>query len=219
MPVGLFRKNAYSSQKNPKSPVAQGNIKNLDVHVQVRTVLFSLRAFSHISTQELIPMFLMHARFILYVISTVICNHVNRFPQSMSIRNAVDYYSSCLNKKSIEARGDQPLKDVIKQYNSWPVTDMNFTAANWNWTDTFIRVHKYLAMAPVFNMYVGSDLKNSSVNVITVGVMIPFGFKRVFLPFSKLSLAWYFKMRIVKSSFLIFYLKERDDEHLIFITS
>ncbi|XP_065061388.1 endothelin-converting enzyme 2-like isoform X2 [Rhopilema esculentum] len=87
---------------------------------------------------------------------------------SMSIRNAVDYYSSCLDKKSIEARGDQPLKDVIKQYNSWPVTDMNFTAGNWNWTDTFIRVHKYLAMAPVFNMYVGSDLKNSSVNVITL---------------------------------------------------
>eukprot|EP00795_Rhopilema_esculentum_P007248 gene7248-12932_t len=91
-----------------------------------------------------------------------------RTVESMSIRNAVDYYSSCLDKKSIEARGDQPLKDVIKQYNSWPVTDMNFTAGNWNWTDTFIRVHKYLAMAPVFNMYVGSDLKNSSVNVITL---------------------------------------------------
>ncbi len=77
-----------------------------------------------------------------------------------------------MNKKVIEKRYDQPLKDFIKKYNSWPVTDSSFDAASWNWTDTFARFHKYLSLAPIFNMYISDDIKNSTQNAIIVSISI-----------------------------------------------
>eukprot|EP00794_Sanderia_malayensis_P015175 gene15175-16734_t len=85
---------------------------------------------------------------------------------SLAIQNAVKFYQACMNKKVIEKRYDQPLKDLIKKYNSWPVTNSSFDATSWNWTDTFTRFHKYLSLAPIFNMYVGDDIKNSTQNAI-----------------------------------------------------
>ena len=90
------------------------------------------------------------------------------FHQSKAIKDAVKYYSACLNTKSIEKRYDQPLKDLIKEYGSWPVTDKNFTISTWNWSDAFMKTHKYLSLTPVFNMYISDDLRNSSNNVIVV---------------------------------------------------
>ena len=88
--------------------------------------------------------------------------------QSKAIKDAVKYYSACLNTKSIEKRYDQPLKSLIRNYGSWPVTDKNFSVSNWNWSDSFMKTHKFLALTPIFNMYVSDDLKNSSNNVIVV---------------------------------------------------
>lgn len=88
---------------------------------------------------------------------------------SLAIKNAVKFYLACMNKKSIEQRYDKPLKDLIKSYNSWPVTDPDFNASTWNWTDTFSRFHKYLSLSPLFNMYIGNDIKNSTKNVLTFG--------------------------------------------------
>lgn len=87
---------------------------------------------------------------------------------SKAIKDAVKYYSACLNTKSIEKRYDQPLKSLIRNYGSWPVTDKNFSVSNWNWSDSFMKTHKFLALTPIFNMYVSDDLKNSSNNVIVV---------------------------------------------------
>ena len=77
----------------------------------------------------------------------------------------------------IEGLGDEPLKKLIQTYNSWPVTNSSFNPATWNFEDTFTRIHKHLSMAPLFKMFVGEDIKNSSVNIINVSVDLAFTLK------------------------------------------
>ena len=88
--------------------------------------------------------------------------------QSNAINNAIMYYLACLNTASIERRNDQPIKDLIKEFNSWPVTDASFNVSTWNWTDTFVKAQKFLSISPIFGMYVGTDLRNSSNSIIVV---------------------------------------------------
>ena len=60
------------------------------------------------------------------------------------------------------------MQKLIQDLGSWNVTDRNFSAATWDFMGTFVNIHKYLALAPLFNMYVGSDLKDSTKHIITV---------------------------------------------------
>ena len=77
-------------------------------------------------------------------------------------------FDSCMDEDKIESLGAQPLLDLIKEYGSWNVTDGNWTEEKWNFMETFVKIQKYLSIAPLFNMYVSADLKDSTKNVIVV---------------------------------------------------
>ena len=77
-------------------------------------------------------------------------------------------FDSCMDKDKIDNLGAQPLFDLIKKYGSWNVTDGNWTDEKWTFMETFVKIHKYLSIAPLFNMYVSADLKDSTKNVIVV---------------------------------------------------
>ena len=79
-----------------------------------------------------------------------------------------EYYDACVNEVEIEKLGANPLQKLIKEYGSWNVTDKNFTASTWDFNGYFVKIQKYLSMAPLFNMYVAPDLKDSTKNVIVV---------------------------------------------------
>ena len=77
-------------------------------------------------------------------------------------------FDSCMDEDKIESLGAAPLMDLIKDYGSWNVTDGNWTEEKWDFMDTFVRIQKYLSIAPLFNMYVSADLKDSTKNIIVV---------------------------------------------------
>ena len=80
-------------------------------------------------------------------------------------------FDSCMDEEQIEKLGAAPLLDLIKEYGSWNVTDGNWTENSWDFMDTFVRIQKYLSIAPLFNMYVSADLKDSTKNIIVVSSM------------------------------------------------
>lgn len=81
-----------------------------------------------------------------------------------------DMFDSCMDEKTIEKLDATPLLDLIKEYGSWNVTDGNWTEESWDFMDTFVKIQKYLSVAPLFNMYVTADLKDSTKNIIVVRV-------------------------------------------------
>lgn len=80
-------------------------------------------------------------------------------------------FDSCMDEDKIETLGAQPLLDLIKDYGSWNITDGNWTDEKWTFVETFVKIHKYLSIAPLFNMYVSADLKDSTKNVIVVSFL------------------------------------------------
>lgn len=114
------------------------------------------------------------------------------------LKSASTYYHTCMDTKQIELVGDGPMKDMIQKLGkkcnntywridfsfvrqeiplstnlsnllgSWPVTDANFDASNWNMMKTFVAVHKNISQPPLFNLYVAGDIKNSNENILVV---------------------------------------------------
>ena len=79
-------------------------------------------------------------------------------------------FDSCMDEETIEKLDATPLLDLIRKYGSWNVTDGNWTEESWDFMDTLVRIQKYLSIAPLFNMYVSADLKDSTKNIIVVRV-------------------------------------------------
>lgn len=48
------------------------------------------------------------------------------------------------------------------------MTNPNFDATNWNAMDVLVDVHKNISQAPLFNLYISGDIKNSNENVLVV---------------------------------------------------
>ena len=77
-----------------------------------------------------------------------------------------------MDEDKIEELGAAPLMELIKAYGSWNVTDGNWTEEKWDFMDAFVKIQKYLSIAPLFNMYVSADLKDSTKNIIVVSCVI-----------------------------------------------
>lgn len=89
-----------------------------------------------------------------------------KYKDNEAVTKGFDMFDSCMDEEKIESLGAQPLLDLIKEYGSWNVTDGNWTDEKWTFMETFVKIHKYLSIAPLFNMYVSADLKDSTKNVI-----------------------------------------------------
>jgi len=89
-----------------------------------------------------------------------------KYKDNEAVTKGFDMFDSCMDEDKIESLGAQPLLDLIKEYGSWNVTDGNWTEEKWNFMETFVKIQKYLSIAPLFNMYVSADLKDSTKNII-----------------------------------------------------
>ncbi|XP_020601107.1 endothelin-converting enzyme homolog [Orbicella faveolata] len=91
-----------------------------------------------------------------------------KYKDNEAVTKGFDMFDSCMDEDKIESLGAQPLLDLIKDYGSWNITDGNWTDEKWTFVETFVKIHKYLSIAPLFNMYVSADLKDSTKNVIVL---------------------------------------------------
>lgn len=51
------------------------------------------------------------------------------------------------------------------------MTDPTFNVSEWDAKQALVDVHKNISQAPVFNLYVSGDIKNSNENVLVVNVI------------------------------------------------
>lgn len=91
-----------------------------------------------------------------------------KYKDNVAVMKGFDMFDSCMDKEGVERLGAKPLLDLIKRYGSWNVTDGNWTEESWDFMDTFVKIQKYLSIAPLFNMYVSADLKDSTKNIIVL---------------------------------------------------
>lgn len=91
-----------------------------------------------------------------------------KYKDNKAVMKGFDMFDSCMDEDKIEEVGAGPLLDLIKEYGSWNVTDGNWTEESWDFMDSFVKIQKYLSIAPLFNMYVGADLKDSTKNIIVL---------------------------------------------------
>ncbi|XP_072173719.1 endothelin-converting enzyme 1-like [Diadema setosum] len=91
--------------------------------------------------------------------------------QSEAMRKAKDYYRACMNVTAVENAGSEPLKKLLNQLGGWSMLPRDTPGVD-NWdeglfdlTQAILAVHK-LDTAPLFSMFLSSDQKNSSANII-----------------------------------------------------
>ncbi|XP_058947428.2 endothelin-converting enzyme homolog [Pocillopora verrucosa] len=89
-----------------------------------------------------------------------------QYKDNEAVMKGFDLFDSCMDEDKIEELGAEPLFDLIREYGSWNVTDGNWTEDSWNFMDNFVKIQKYLSIAPLFSMYVNADLKDSAKNII-----------------------------------------------------
>ena len=96
--------------------------------------------------------------------------------QSYAEIKAKYYYQSCMDtNKTIETFGDQPLQDLIESVGGWSVSNKTGVWSDKNWSlQTAIEDMKVYGI--FFNYFVGEDDKNSSQNILQVGITKAFVF-------------------------------------------
>ena len=84
-------------------------------------------------------------------------------------------YSSCLDTSAIDKLGYAPLKALIAKMGSWSATDPKWNESTWNMTQALVNIHSTFAPivymetgAPLFDIRIVVDIKNSSNPIVKV---------------------------------------------------
>lgn len=87
-----------------------------------------------------------------------------------SFKLAKNFYKSCMDEKSIENRGIQPLIDLTKLYGGWPVIEGDkWNEDSWNWFDVLTKMlADGLDFSLLFEFGIAPSFINSTVNRIYV---------------------------------------------------
>ncbi|GFU20356.1 endothelin-converting enzyme homolog, partial [Nephila pilipes] len=88
------------------------------------------------------------------------------FPlKSEAERKARTFYKSCMNKTLIEELGALPMLDLLNKTGGWFISG-DFSINDWNFQRILEVQHNQYGAQSFFSWTVGSDLKNSSRNII-----------------------------------------------------
>lgn len=85
-------------------------------------------------------------------------------------QKAVKYFHSCFNDKYTESNSRQDLVNMIKGLGGWSVVPsiMPVDLNTWEFNPVLAKITSLYDINPLFNTWIGSDLKNSKETVITV---------------------------------------------------
>ncbi|KAH9513574.1 18S rRNA pseudouridine methyltransferase [Bulinus truncatus] len=75
-------------------------------------------------------------------------------------------YKSCVNITQIEAKGSEPLKEVIKDVGGWPILDPNWDPTNFALEHVLGKIRGKYNGYYLLHCGVSADDKNSSVNIL-----------------------------------------------------
>eukprot|EP00058_Branchiostoma_floridae_P004955 XP_002590443.1 hypothetical protein BRAFLDRAFT_62750 [Branchiostoma floridae] len=87
---------------------------------------------------------------------------------SQAEKKAKLYYLSCMDANdTVEELGAKPLLDIIEDLGGWNATG-TWNEENWDFPTLFNRLHQQFDLSPLFSAWVGTDDRNSSVNIFQV---------------------------------------------------
>lgn len=86
-------------------------------------------------------------------------------------KNVKRLYHACMDTETIDSRGDEPFKKVIKSIGGWPMVD-GFSwksNGNWTWQNAMKQVATNgYAFQNIFVVGVSIDYKNNSKRILVV---------------------------------------------------
>ncbi|GFT42167.1 endothelin-converting enzyme homolog, partial [Nephila pilipes] len=82
-------------------------------------------------------------------------------------KKARTYYRSCMNLDKIEELGAQPMLDLLKKVGGWTISG-DFNIKDWNFQRTLEMLDNQYEVTSLFSWLVMVDLRNSSVNSLTI---------------------------------------------------
>lgn len=93
---------------------------------------------------------------------------------SSTIKLAKTFYDSCMNMDEINKQGAQPMHNIIKDVGGWAVSE-NSTGTKWNkssfnFNKQLKKIQLKYGESVFFTFNVEADAKNSSSNIIVVGI-------------------------------------------------
>ncbi|XP_042900690.1 neprilysin-1 isoform X2 [Parasteatoda tepidariorum] len=94
----------------------------------------------------------------------------NNYDNSATIK-AKTFYKSCISQVQIDAIGDKPLRDVVKELGGWPVSERDWVEPEWPLEHLLGQLRGDYNQGIIIEQWVGPDDKNSSVNVIQLDQM------------------------------------------------
>ncbi|XP_035206778.1 neprilysin-1-like isoform X1 [Stegodyphus dumicola] len=94
----------------------------------------------------------------------------NNHDNSATIK-AKTFYKSCISTAQIDAIGDKPLRDVVKELGGWPVAERDWVEPEWPLEHLLGQLRGDYNQGIIIEQWVGPDDKNSSVNVIQLDQM------------------------------------------------
>lgn len=101
-------------------------------------------------------------------------NESSHLNESKAVNLAKNYFQSCMNQSIIEERGIKPLTDILESLGGWPVMKGDsWSEENFNWIE-MVKKFRTLGFSTdyIFSFSVGLDYKNSTRNILEVGVCI-----------------------------------------------
>ena len=84
------------------------------------------------------------------------------------MQKAFTYYDSCVDQETRDQLGGEPLKKLIHELGSWPITDKQWRAESWDFTEASIKIHRKVAIGSFFTLFTSPDRVNSSGYVLNV---------------------------------------------------
>ncbi|GAB6022947.1 Neprilysin-4 [Chamberlinius hualienensis] len=82
-----------------------------------------------------------------------------------STKSAKTLYQSCMNETLIEERGDEPLKNLLKEFGGWPLIEPSWNDSNFDLSLILGNLKLYNNDVLVFQ-WIGADSQNSTIRTI-----------------------------------------------------
>lgn len=87
---------------------------------------------------------------------------------------AKHYYRSCMDEKTLEKLGLDPLRQIIKSFGGWPLLEgQNWTETGYDWMTNNAKIYREVKRSPIMDFHVLADYKNNSVKTPMVSFWCP----------------------------------------------
>ncbi|XP_077980296.1 endothelin-converting enzyme homolog [Glandiceps talaboti] len=82
-------------------------------------------------------------------------------------KKTYDFYSSCMNTDTMDAKGAQPFLDLVDQLGGWEVLG-NWDQENWSLNDSIGELDHMYGVRPFYSWSVGADDMNPNISLYSI---------------------------------------------------